>query len=171
MISAPSATGAVASDPTVPAEMLEARRVREEGSAVIFLVVLLMVALGVLALGWDASNLLIGERTVGNLADAAALAAAEHVDTAAYVASNGTVLRIDAAAAPGAAAASLGRAPGIAQVHVRRVAVFTVGGCSQVQVVLAAPSSSVFLRWLGVAPPEIVASATAQLRRGSARSG
>lgn len=163
--------GRVAGGVAVAAETLRARRAREEGSAVILLVVLLMVALGVLALGWDASNLLIGERTVGNLADGAALAAAEHVDTAAYVASNGAVLRIDAAAAPVAAAASLGRAPGIAQVQVTRVVVSTVGGRSQVQVVLAAPSSSVFLRWLGVVPPEIVASATAQLRLGSVTSG
>src|SRR5829696_504267 len=48
----------------------------------------------VLALGWDTSNWFLGHRALGNLADGAAVAAANDVDTRAWYMSGGRSVRV-----------------------------------------------------------------------------
>ena len=53
---------------------------QERGQALVLLVGLVVLVLMVLAL-WDTSNWFLGHRALGNLADGAAVAAANDVDT------------------------------------------------------------------------------------------
>src|SRR5829696_6203313 len=67
---------------------------RESGQALVLLIGLVVLVLMVLALGWDTSNWFLGHRALGNLADGAALAAANDVDTRAWYMSGGRNVRV-----------------------------------------------------------------------------
>jgi hypothetical protein len=67
---------------------------RESGQALVLLIGLVVLVLMVLALGWDTSNWFLGHRALGNLADGAAVAAANDVDTRAWYMSGGRSVRV-----------------------------------------------------------------------------
>ena len=66
----------------------------EGGQALVLLVGLVVLVLMVLALGWDTSNWFLGHRALGNLADGAAVAAANDVDTRTWYVSGGRSVRV-----------------------------------------------------------------------------
>jgi hypothetical protein len=67
---------------------------KEEGQALVLLIGLVVLVLMVLALGWDTSNWFLGHRALGNLADGAAVAAANDVDTRAWYMSGGRSVQV-----------------------------------------------------------------------------
>jgi hypothetical protein len=66
----------------------------EAGQALVLLIGLVVLVLMVLALGWDTSNWFLGHRALANLADGAAVAAANDVDTRAWYLSGGRSVRV-----------------------------------------------------------------------------
>jgi hypothetical protein len=70
------------------------RAAGEPGQALVLLVGLVVLVLMVLALGWDTSNWLLGHRALANLADGAAVAAANDVDTRTWYMSQGRSVRV-----------------------------------------------------------------------------
>src|SRR4029453_11275589 len=66
----------------------------EQGQALVLLIGLVVLVLMVLALGWDTSNWFLGHRALGNLADGAAVAAANDVDTRIWYRSGGRSVRV-----------------------------------------------------------------------------
>jgi Putative Flp pilus-assembly TadE/G-like len=133
---------------------------RQDGQLTVLLVGLVLLVLMVLALGWDTSNWLIGRRTLSDLADGAAAAAAGAVDVERFYGSGGRVLRLDEAAATGTVREVLAASPldGI----VARVST-GVGsdGRPRATVQLRAPASTAFLHVLGLVAPEMSAEAVA----------
>ena len=69
------------------------RRVGEGGQALVLLIGLVVLVLMVLALGWDTSNWFLGHGALG-LADGAAVAAANDVDTRTWYLSGGRSVRV-----------------------------------------------------------------------------
>ena len=66
----------------------------EGGQALVLLIGLVVLVLMVLALGWDTSNWFLGHRALANLADGAAVAAANDVDTRTWYLSGGRSVRV-----------------------------------------------------------------------------
>ncbi|MCI0687773.1 MAG: pilus assembly protein TadG-related protein [Sporichthyaceae bacterium] len=138
----------------------------ERGQMLILLMGLITLILMVLALGWDASNWVIGQRALNNLADGAAIAAANDVDTDVYYESEGTEVRVALDQATATVNSYLGGSSGDTGVEGVRLAApvqFSVAsGTPQVTVTLTAPTPVAFLRFLPVGvPPEMDATATA----------
>src|SRR6266516_1372374 len=109
----------------------------EDGSMLILLLGLVVLVLMVFALGWDASNWFLGHRALDDLADGAAVAAANDVDVPAYYASNGAVVRILLSQADATVAGYLSDAAGdsgIRGVRADPVTVVEVNGAPQVAV-------------------------------------
>jgi hypothetical protein len=139
----------------------------EEGQALVLLVGLVVMVLMVLALGWDTSNWFLGHRALGNLADGAAVAAANDVDTRTWYASGGRSVRVAQRRArvtvAGYLAGSVGDS-GVAGVQLRSVEVGPGEGGPEVTVRVAAPARVGLLRLLRLVPPEMEAHAAATAR-------
>jgi uncharacterized membrane protein len=148
------------------------RRAREEGGqALVLLVGLVVLVLMVLALGWDTSNWFLGHRALANLADGAAVAAANDVDTRTWYLTGGRSARVAQERARATVVAFLAGSAndsGVAGVELRSVRVAQGEGGPEVTVRVAAPARVGLLRLLRLVPPEMEggASATARLVPG-----
>jgi hypothetical protein len=136
----------------------------EAGQALVLLIGLVVLVLMVLALGWDTSNWFLGHRA---LADGAAVAAANDVDTRAWYGSGGRSVRVVEARARTTVAAYLAGSTndsGVAGVELRSVEVVPGEGGPEVTVRLAAPARVGLLRLLRLVPPEMEGRAAATAR-------
>jgi hypothetical protein len=143
------------------------RRAGESGQALVLLVGLVVLVLLVLALGWDTSNWFLGHRALGNLADGAAVAAANDVDTRTWYLSGGRSVRVAQERARATATAYLAESvgdSGITGVRLRSVKVVPGEGGPEVTVRLAAPARVGLLRLLRLVPPEMEGGAAATAR-------
>ena len=139
----------------------------EGGQALVLLIGLVVLVLMVLALGWDTSNWFLGHRALGNLADGAALAAANDVDTRAWYRSGGRNVRVAQERARATVTAYLAGSAGdsgVTGVHLRSVRVIPAEGGPEVAVELAAPARVGLLRLLRLVPPEMEGRAAATAR-------
>jgi hypothetical protein len=140
---------------------------REEGQALVLLIGLVVLVLMVLALGWDTSNWFLGHRALGNLADGAAVAAANDVDTRIWYRSGGRSVRVAEerarATVEGYLAGSVGDS-GVAGVRLRSVQVISGQGGPEVTVRVGAPARVGLLRLLRLLPPEMEGQAAATAR-------
>ena len=139
----------------------------EGGQALVLLIGLVVLVLMVLALGWDTSNWFLGHRALGNLADGAAVAAANDVDTRAWYVSGGRSVRVAQERARATVTAYLAGSAGdsgVAGVHLRSVEVVPGEGGPEVTVQVAAPARVGLLRLLRLVPPEMEGRAAATAR-------
>ena len=139
----------------------------ERGQALVLLIGLVVLVLMVLALGWDTSNWFLGHRALGNLADGAAVAAANDVDTRAWYMSGGRNVRVAQERARATVTAYLAGSAGdsgVSGVHLRSVRVVPAEGGPEVAVELAAPARVGLLRLLRLVPPEMEGRAAATAR-------
>ena len=139
----------------------------EGGQALVLLVGLVVLVLMVLALGWDTSNWFLGHRALGNLADGAAVAAANDVDTRAWYMSGGRSVRVAQERARATVTAYLAGSAGdsgVAGVQLRSVEVVPGEGGPEVAVQVAAPARVGLLRLLRLVPPEMEGRAAATAR-------
>jgi hypothetical protein len=132
----------------------------QDGQLTVLLVGLVLLVLMVLALGWDTSNWLIGRRTLNDLADGAAAAAAGAVDVERFYGSGGRVLRLDQAAATGTVREVLAASP-LDGVAARVSTGVGADGRPRATVQLRAPASTAFLHLVRLVPPEMSAEAVA----------
>jgi uncharacterized membrane protein len=136
----------------------------EDGQLLIFMIGLVVLLFMVLALGWDTSNWFLGRRALNNLADGAAVAAGNELNTTAYYQSEGR--NIDLLTSQAAATvrdymeASAGDS-GVREVQVDAVQVGRGAAGPTVTVRLIAPAQVLFLTWIGLVPPSMAAEATA----------
>jgi hypothetical protein len=146
----------------------QARAVGEEGGqALVLLIGLVVLVLMVLALGWDTSNWFLGHRALGNLADGAAVAAANDVDTRAWYMSGGRSVRVAQERARATVTAYLAGSAGdsgVRGVRLRSVRVLPGEGGPEVTVEVAAPARVGLLRLLRLVPPEMEGRAAATAR-------
>jgi hypothetical protein len=153
----PDATGAAGSP-----------RAREEGGqALVLLIGLVVLVLMVLALGWDTSNWFLGHRALANLADGAAVAAANDVDTRAWYLSGGRSVRVAEERARATVVAYLAGSAGdsgIAGARLGSVEVVPGEGGPEVTVRVTAPARAGLLRLLHLIPPEMEGRAAATAR-------
>jgi hypothetical protein len=139
----------------------------EGGQALVLLVGLVVLVLMVLALGWDTSNWFLGHRALGNLADGAAVAAANDVDTRTWYLSGGRSVRVAQERARATVTAHLAGSvgdSGVTGVRLRSVKVVQGEGGPEVTVLLAAPARVGLLRLLRLVPPEMEGRAAATAR-------
>ena len=139
----------------------------EGGQALVLLIGLVVLVLMVLALGWDTSNWFLGHRALGNLADGAAVAAANDVDTRAWYMSGGRNVQVAQERARATATAYLAGSAGdsgVTGVHLRSVRVIPAVGGPEVTVEVAAPARVGLLRLLRLIPPEMEGQAAATAR-------
>jgi Putative Flp pilus-assembly TadE/G-like len=139
----------------------------EGGQALVLLVGLVVLVLMVLALGWDTSNWFLGHRALGNLADGAAVAAANDVDTRTWYLSGGRSVRVAQERARATVTAYLAESvgdSGVSGVRLRSVKVVPGEGGPEVTVRLAAPARVGLLRLLRLVPPEMEGGAAATVR-------
>jgi hypothetical protein len=139
----------------------------EEGQALVLLIGLVVLVLMVLALGWDTSNWFLGHRALGNLADGAAVAAANDVDTRTWYRSGGRSVRVAEERARATVAAYLAGSAGdsgVAGVRLRSVQVAPGEGGPEVTVRVAAPARVGLLRLLRLVPPDMEGHAAATAR-------
>ena len=139
----------------------------EGGQALVLLLGLVVLVLMVLALGWDTSNWFLGHRALGNLADGAAVAAANDVDTRTWYLSGGR--KGGVALARGGATVTAYRAGwggewGVAGVELRSVQVVPGKGGPEVSVLVSAPARVGLLRLVRLVPPEMEGQAAATAR-------
>jgi hypothetical protein len=130
----------------------------EGGQALVLLVGLVVLVLMVLGLGWDTSNWFLGHRALANLADGAAVAAANDVDTGTWYRSGGRSVRVAQERARATVVAYLAGSAGdsgVAGVRLRSVEVAPGPGGPEVTVEVAAPARAGLLRLLGLVPPEM----------------
>jgi uncharacterized membrane protein len=125
---------------------------------------LILLVLMVLALGWDASNWLIGRRALNDTVDGAAIAAASDIDLDRYYASGG---RDVALSAPAVRETVAGFVADSGIEGIRADAKVDVGpdGRPRVTVTGRAPAGSFFLHLLQVVAPEMDAEASATAER------
>jgi hypothetical protein len=147
--------------------VLGGSRGTEQGQALVLLIGLVVLVLMVLALGWDTSNWFLGHRALGNLADGAAVAAANDVDTRIWYRSGGRSVRVAEerarATVEGYLAGSVGDS-GVAGVRLRSVQVISGEGGPEVTVRVGAPARVGLLRLLRLVPPEMEGRAAATAR-------
>jgi Putative Flp pilus-assembly TadE/G-like len=139
----------------------------EDGQVLVLLVGLVVLVLMVLALGWDASNWFLGHRALANLADGAAVAAANDVDTRTWYVSGGRSVRVAQERARATVVAYLaesGGDSGVSGLRLRSVAVAPGEGGPEVTVRVAAPARVGLLRLLRLVPPEMEGEAAATAR-------
>jgi uncharacterized membrane protein len=136
----------------------------------VFLIGLIVLILMVLALGWDASNWFLGHRALNNLADGAAIAAANEIDLRAFYASGGRQIELAEGQATATVVRYLADVSGDSGVEGVTVAVVQVGrrperqgspGGPQVTVKLQAVAPVAFLGLLHLVAPVIEGHATA----------
>ena len=136
----------------------------ERGQALVLLVGLVVLVLMVLALGWDTSNWFLGHRALANLADGAAVAAANDVDTGTWYRSGGRSVRVAQERARATVVAYLAGSAGdsgVAGVRLRSVEVAPGPGGPEVTVQVEAPARAGLLRLLRLVPPEMEGRAAA----------
>jgi Flp pilus assembly protein TadG len=136
----------------------------EDGQLLILMIGLVVLLFMVLALGWDTSNWFLGRRALNNLADGAAVAAGNELDTTAYYRSEGRTIDLltsQAAATVGAYMQASAHDSGVRGVQVKSVRVGRGTAGPTVTVRLAAPAQVIFLAWIGLVPPSMAADATA----------
>ena len=147
--------------------VLGGSRGTEQGQALVLLIGLVVLVLMVLALGWDTSNWFLGHRALGNLADGAAVAAANDVDTRIWYRSGGRSVRVAEerarATVEGYLAGSAGDS-GVAGVRLRSVQVVSGEGGPEVTVRVGAPARVGLLRLLRLVPPDMEGRAAATAR-------
>jgi Putative Flp pilus-assembly TadE/G-like len=139
----------------------------EAGQALVLLIGLVVLVLMVLALGWDTSNWFLGHRALGNLADGAAVAAANDVDTRTWYRSGGRSIRVAEERARATVVAYLASSAGdsgVAGVRLRSVQVTPGAGGPEVTVRVGAPARVGLLRLLRLVPPEMEGQAAATAR-------
>jgi uncharacterized membrane protein len=139
----------------------------EDGQALVLLIGLVVLVLMVLALGWDTSNWFLGHRALGNLADGAAVAAANDVDTRAWYLSGGRSVRVAQERARATVAGYLAGSAadsGVSGVRLRSVQVAPGEGGPEVTVQVTAPARVGLLRLLRLVPPEMEGRAAATAR-------
>jgi hypothetical protein len=139
----------------------------EDGQALVLLIGLVVLVLMVLALGWDTSNWFLGHRALANLADGAAVAAANDVDTRTLVPEWGA----QRPGRAGAGAGDGGRVPGGVGRRLRGLRGATAVGAggtrrgrAGVTVQVTAPARVGLLRLLRLVPPEMEGRAAATAR-------
>lgn len=130
----------------------------ESGQAMVLFAIFMLGFMAVAGLVADGGMLLVQRRDLQHTADAAAAAGAMQLDEAAYRATGGSVVTLDASAASGAAIAYLIGEDGT-DYAVR------VDG-SRVEVEVSRGASTAFLRVLGIAQVEISARSVAEPRFG-----
>jgi hypothetical protein len=136
----------------------------ESGQALVLLVGLVVLVLMVLALGWDTSNWFLGHRALANLADGAAVAAANDVDTGTWYRSGGRDVRVAQERARATVVAYLAGSAtdsGVSGVRLRSVEVTPGPGGPEVTVQVVAPARAGLLRLLRLVPPEMEGRAAA----------
>lgn len=133
----------------------------ETGSVTGMLVVVLFVVLAFAGLAVDGTRLMLARRDLQTLADSAALAGASSIDEARYRASGGAEIVLDPTGARFAAAAVVSTSGWPADGRGR----VDVTG-DRVRVHLERPIGLTLLTLVGIAPPVIGASATADPRIG-----
>jgi uncharacterized membrane protein len=136
----------------------------EDGQMLVLLIGLVVLVFMVLALGWDSANWFLGHRALNNLADGAAVAAASEIDVPAYYRSEGRTTTVVVSRADATVAAYLRDSAGDSGVRGVRATAVTVGSAPAgptVTVQVSAPAQVLFLRWLGIVPPAMAASASA----------
>jgi hypothetical protein len=139
----------------------------EGGQALVLLLGLVVLVLMVLALGWDTSNWFLGHRALANLADGAAVAAANDVDTRTWYVSGGRSVRIAQERARATVVTYLAESAGdsgVSGVRLRSVQVVPGAGGPEVTVGVAAPARVGLLRLLRLVPPEMEGRAVATAR-------
>lgn len=139
----------------------------EGGQALVLLIGLVVLVLMVLALGWDTSNWFLGHRALANLADGAAVAAANDVDTRVWYASGGRSVRVAQQRARATVTAYLAGSSGdsgVDGVALRSVQVEPGEDGPEVTVRVAAPARVGLLRLLRLVPPEMEGRAAATAR-------
>jgi hypothetical protein len=139
----------------------------EAGQALVLLVGLVVLVLMVLALGWDTSNWFLGHRALANLADGAAVAAANDVDTRTWYMSGGRSVRVAEERARATVVAYLAESAGdsgVAGARLGAVQVLPGEGGPEVTVSVAAPARAGLLRLLRLVPPEMEGQAAATAR-------
>jgi uncharacterized membrane protein len=148
-------------------EMAGPGRAAEAGQALVLLVGLVVLVLMVLALGWDTSNWFLGHRALANLADGAAVAAANDVDTRTWYMSEGRSVRVAEERARATVVAYLAGSAGdsgVAGARLGLVQVLPGEGGPEVTVSVAAPARAGLLRLLRLVPPEMEGRAAATAR-------
>jgi hypothetical protein len=136
----------------------------ERGQALVLLVGLVVLVLMVLALGWDTSNWFLGHRALANLADGAAVAAANDVDIGTWFRSGGRSVRVAQERARATVVAYLAGSAGdsgVAGARLRSVEVAPGPGGPEVTVQVVAPARVGLLRLLRLVPPEMEGRAAA----------
>ena len=139
----------------------------EAGQALVLLIGLVVLVLMVLALGWDTSNWFLGHRALANLADGAAVAAANDVDTRTWYLSQGQSVRVAEERARATVVAYLAGSAGdsgVAGVRLESVLVAPGEDGPEVTVNVAAPARPGLLRLLHLVPPEMEGRAAATAR-------
>jgi hypothetical protein len=122
----------------------------------VLLVGLVVLVPMVLALGWDTSNWFLGHRALANLADGAAVAAANDVDTGTWYRTGGRSVRVAQERARATVVAYLAGSAGdsgVAGVRLRTVEVAPGPGGPEVTVQVVAPARAGLLRLLRLVPP------------------
>jgi len=140
------------------------RAAGEDGQILVLLIGLVLLVLMVLALGWDASNWFLGHRALDNLADGAAVAAANEVDVRAFYASGGRQIVLSdqrVAATVRRYLADTAADSGLERVVPGPVRVEHLATGPRVTVELRAVTPAAFLRYLHVVAPEMIGRATA----------
>ncbi|MFM7059956.1 MAG: pilus assembly protein TadG-related protein [Actinomycetes bacterium] len=133
----------------------------EEGSVTGMLVVVMVVVLAFAGLALDGTRLLLARRDLQALADSAALAGASSIDERRFRESGGSVVVLDPAGARFAAAAVVSTSGWPAD---GRGSVEVSG--TRVRVHLERPIGLTLLSLIGIAPPVIGATASADPRVG-----
>jgi Putative Flp pilus-assembly TadE/G-like len=139
----------------------------EGGQALVLLIGLVVLVLMVLALGWDTSNWFLGHRALANLADGAAVAAANDVDTRTWYLSGGRSVRVAQERARATVVGYLAGSAadsGVSGARLRSVLVASGEGGPEVTVHLTAPARVGLLRLLRLVPPEMEGRAAATAR-------
>jgi uncharacterized membrane protein len=137
----------------------------QAGQALVLLIGLVVLVL--MVLGWDTSNWFLGHRALANLADGAAVAAANDVDTRTWYLSGGQSVRVAEERARATVVAYLAGSAGDSGVAGARLASVQVApgeGGPEVTVSVAAPARAGLLRLLHLVPPEMEGRAAATAR-------
>jgi uncharacterized membrane protein len=134
--------------------------VTESGQAAVFLIGVLTLAIAFAGVAVDGARLFTARRDLSSIADSAALAGASAIDTDVYRASLGRQMSIDPDRAREAAASVVSGA-GLAE----GTRLDVIADANGVEVRLARPVPTTFLRIVGLAEQEIGASARAAPRR------
>jgi hypothetical protein len=143
------------------------RAAAEGGQALVLLIGLVVLVLMVLALGWDTSNWFLGHRALANLADGAAVAAANDVDTRTWYMSGGRSVRVAEERARATVVAYLAESAGdsgVAGARLGSVQVVPGEGGPEVTVSVVAPARAGLLRLLRLVPPQMEGRAAATAR-------